>query len=53
MATDVQTMALQEFLETRGSRKTGANSKTSAATKVDRGELDSLLAECPWGRKST
>ena len=33
MATDEQPMALQEFLDTRGSRKTGANSKTSTATK--------------------
>ena len=48
MATDEQPMALQKFLETRGSRKTGANSKTSAATKVDRGELASLRAVCPW-----
>ena len=35
MATDEQPMALQQFLETRGSRKTGANSKTSTATKVE------------------
>ena len=51
MATDEQTMALQEFLETRGSRKTGANNKTSTAAKVDRGELASLLAECPWAEE--
>ena len=44
MATDEQPMALY----TRGSRKTGANNKTSSATKVDRFELSSLLAECPW-----
>ena len=44
-------MALQEFLETRGSRKTGAKSKTSTATKVDRGELASLLAECFWAEE--
>ena len=48
MTTDEQPMALQQFLETRGSRKTGANSRTSTATKVDGGELASLRAECPW-----
>ena len=48
MTTDEQPMALQQFLETRGSRKTGANSKTSTATKVDRGELASLRVACPW-----
>ena len=48
MATDEQPMALQEFLETRGPRKTGANSRTSTATKVDRGELASLRVTCPW-----
>ena len=47
MATDEQPMALQRFLETRGSRKTGANSRTSTATKVDGGEVASLRAECP------
>ena len=47
MATDEQPMTLHEFLETRGSRKTGANSKTSTATKLHRGELASLLAEWP------
>ena len=47
MATDEQPMAWQNFLETRGSRNTGANSKTPTATMVDRGELASLLAECP------
>ena len=29
----------------------GANSKTSAATTVDRGELASLLAGCPWAEE--
>ena len=48
MVTAQQPMALQEFLETHGSRKTGANRKTSTATNADRGELASLLAECPW-----
>ena len=47
MATDEQPMTLHELLETRGSRKTGANSKTSTATKLRRGELASLLAEWP------
>ena len=47
MATDEQPMTLHEFLETRGSRKTGANSKTATATKLHRGELASLLAEWP------
>ena len=50
MTTDEQPMALHEVLETRGSRKTGADSKTSTAAKVDRGELDSLLAASPWAR---
>ena len=39
-----QPMALQELLERRGSRKTGANSLTSTVTEVDRGELASF----PW-----
>ena len=34
IATDEQPMVLQESWETRGSRKTGANSKTSTATNV-------------------
>ena len=51
MATDEQPMALQRFLETRGSRKTGANSRTSTATKVDRGELASLRAAGTVGRR--
>ena len=51
MASDEQPLALQEFLEMRGSRKTGAKSKTSTATKVDRGQLASLLAECPWAEE--
>ena len=51
MATDEQPMALEEFLETRGSRKTGANSITCTATKVDHGELASLFAECPWAEE--
>ena len=50
-STDEQPMALQEFFETRGSRKMGVNSKTSTATKVGRGELASLLAECPWAEE--
>ena len=44
-----QPMALEEFLETRGSRKTGANSKTSTAAKVDHGER---RPRCP-SRKMT
>ena len=51
MATDEQPMALHEFLERHGSRKTGANFKTSTATKVDCGELASLLADCPWAEE--
>ena len=51
MATDEQPMALQEFFETRQSRKTCANSKTSTATKVDLGELASLPAEFPWAEE--
>ena len=51
MATDERPMVVQELLETRGSRKTGANSKTSTATRVDRGELAVLLAECQWAEE--
>ena len=51
IATDEQPMASQEILETRGSRKTGANSKISTAAKVDHCELASLLAECPWAEE--
>ena len=51
MATDERPMAVQELLETRGSRKTGANSKTSTATRVDSGELAVLLAECQWAEE--
>ena len=52
MATDKQPLALQEFLEACGSRKTGANSKTSTATKLDHGELASLLDERPRAEES-
>ena len=45
-------MAPQKFLEVCGSRKTGTNSKTSTATKLDHGELASLLAECPRTEES-
>ena len=50
MATDEQPKALHEFLERRGSRKTGANSKTPTGTKVDHGEHP-LLADCPWAEE--
>ena len=50
MATDEQPIRSMSFWRDAGSRKTGANSKTPTATKVDHGE-PSLLADCPWAEE--